>query len=117
MVSNYELKKSPVDPNRLRRYAKTIIDDSSEDRKGALDLYYTLKKEYDEYKDTAPGIAKDIRKHMIDCLKLAQTSKTNSIKLIESMVKLELALAAKGVDKDEETSTSINWEMLDESTG
>ena len=39
MPSNYVLKNSPMDRNRLQKVCKTLIDEANEDRKLALETH------------------------------------------------------------------------------
>jgi len=73
-----------MDQNRLQKYAKKILDESSEDRQLALDAYRYFK----EMVDTNPqdSVAKQ---QMTDCLKLAQSSKGSALKVMDLLIKFE----------------------------
>tara|TARA_R110000824_G_scaffold191954_1_gene373855 strand:- start:1152 stop:1472 length:321 start_codon:yes stop_codon:yes gene_type:complete len=86
MPSDYQLKRAVLDSNRVQKYAKRIMDDSSEDRKLALEAYHYFKSMVDE--NPNDSVAKQ---QMSDCLKLAQTSKANTIKAIDILIKYENA--------------------------
>tara|TARA_R110001592_G_scaffold260593_1_gene525294 strand:+ start:193 stop:513 length:321 start_codon:yes stop_codon:yes gene_type:complete len=86
MPSDYQLKRAVLDSNRVQKYAKKIMDDSSEDRKLALEAYRYFKSMVDE--NPTDSVAKQ---QMSDCLKLAQTSKANTIKAIDILIKYENA--------------------------
>jgi hypothetical protein len=86
MPSDYQLKRAVLDSNRVQKYAKKIMDDSTEDRKLALEAYRYFKSMVDE--NPTDSVAKQ---QMSDCLKLAQTSKTNTIKAIDILIKYENA--------------------------
>ncbi len=48
MVTNYKLKRSPVEPNRIRKTVKQLMQDSNDDRKLALDTYAKFKRDADD---------------------------------------------------------------------
>jgi len=90
MPREYILKKPALDQNRLQKYAKKILDEASEDRQLALEAYRYFK----EMVDTNPqdSVAKQ---QMSDCLKLAQSSKGNSLKVMDLLIKFESANSKK----------------------
>jgi len=90
MPREYILKKPVLDQNRLQKYAKKILDESSEDRHLALEAYRYFK----EMVDTNPqdSVAKQ---QMTDCLKLAQSSKGSAIKVMDLLIKFETATSKK----------------------
>ena len=73
-----------MDPNRLQKIAKKLIDESSEDRKLALDTmrYFRDMVEDNQMDSTAKGL-------IVDCLKLAQSSKDKTIRILDLLLKLE----------------------------
>ena len=73
-------------PNRVKRTLKAVIDEATEDRKLALEAYAYFKTMADEnpQDSTAKGL-------MVDSLKLAQSSKASKIKMLELIVKMDLA--------------------------
>jgi hypothetical protein len=86
MPSEYILKRSIIDGNRIQKIAKKLIEEATEDRELALDAYRYFKDMVDE--NSGDGVSKS---QMVDCLKLAQSSKTNTIRILDMMVKMEVA--------------------------
>ena len=84
MPSEYKLKAPVLDYNRLQKICKQIMDDSKEDRNLALEAHRYFRRMVEENPQDAS--AKNL---MVDCLKLAQSSKNNSIKTLTLMIKLE----------------------------
>ena len=95
MPSPYILKTSPLDRNRLQKICKRVIDEANEDRKFALETHRFFRQMLDENPQDAS--AKNL---MVDCLKLAQTSKGSILKVVDLLIKLEGA-KSKGSDKAE----------------
>ena len=95
MPSQYILKNSPLDKNRVQKVCKKLIDEGTEDRKLALEAHRFFRAMVDENPQDAA--AKNL---MIDCLKLAQTSKTSTLKVVDLLIKME-AVQARGGDKAE----------------
>lgn len=110
MPSEYVLKRSPVSPNKIRKYAKDIIDECADDRRLALDLYHKLKEEYEK----TPSVEK--QRLMVQVLKLAQTSKDSGIKLLDTLVKLEAAVNSSGPGAEENART-IDFTELNKAVG
>ena len=86
MPSPYVLKNPPIDKNRIQKVCKKVLDEANEDRKLALDTHRFFRQMLDENPQDAS--AKTL---MVDCLKLAQTSKTSTLKIIDLLIKLEAA--------------------------
>ena len=84
MPKEYLLKRPVLDSNRIQKQAKKIIDESSEDRRLALEAYRYFKEMVDQ--NPQDSVAKQ---QMSDCLKLAQTSKGNALKVMDMLVKLD----------------------------
>jgi|TARA_R110002020_G_scaffold358247_1_gene570495 LPS O-antigen subunit length determinant protein (WzzB/FepE family) len=84
MAKEYQLKRPVLDQNRLQKYAKKILDESSEDRQLALDAYRYFKNMVDE--NPQDSVAKQ---QMTDCLKLAQSSKGSALKVMDLLIKFE----------------------------
>ena len=87
MPSQYVLKNSPLDKNRIQKVCKKLIDEANEDRSLALDTHRFFREMLDENPQDAS--AKNL---MVDCLKLAQT--------VDLLIKLESA-QERGADKTE----------------
>jgi len=75
-----------MDMNRIQKIAKKIIGECSEDRDLALAMHRYFRDMVEDNPQDA--VSKNL---MVDCLKLAQSSKVNAIKLLSIMSKLELA--------------------------
>ena len=103
MPTNYVLKKPAMDPNRIQKISKKLLDECSEDRNLALEAYRYFKDMVDENpRDTSA------KSQMVDCLKLAQSSKNNIIKLVDLLIKLETTKSQAG-----EGSESSIFSQLD----
>ena len=87
IMSEYDLKQDPLSLNRLRKIAKGIIDNGRVDRDLAMETYTYFKDRVDLGDDNDQGTCK---KCMIDCLKLMQSSKTQSTKLVADLLKREI---------------------------
>jgi len=85
MPSEYILKNPVMDLNRIQKLSTKILQECSEDRKLALGVHAYFKEMVDE--NPQDSAAKNL---MVECLKLAQSSKTNAIKVITLLSKLEL---------------------------
>ena len=85
MRKEYILKRSPFDKNRMLKIGKSILDEASEDRDLALEAHRYFKDMVARSENTD----NDAKRLMVECLKLAQSSKTSSIKALTLMVKLE----------------------------
>ena len=105
MPTVYQLKNSPLDKNRIEKVCKKLIDDATEDRKLALEAHRFFRQMVDDNPQDAG--AKSL---MVDCLKLAQTSKTNTLKTVDLLVKMQAA-EAKG-DKSDADSLYSQLENL-----
>jgi len=84
MPTTYTLKKAVLDYNRLQKTCKQTLDDAKEDRQLALDLHRYFRERVEENPQDA--VSKNL---MVDCLKLAQSSKTNIHKTLDLLIKLE----------------------------
>ena len=85
MSKDYVLRRSPFDKNRMLKIGKSILDEAQEDRKLALEAHRYFKDMIESSENTD----NDAKRLMVECLKLAQSSKTSSIKTLTLMVKLE----------------------------
>lgn len=106
MPSNYTLKTSPIDKNRIQKVCKKVIDEANEDRTLALDTHRFFRQMLDENPQDAS--AKNL---MVDCLKLAQTSKASTLKVVDLLIKLE-ATQMKGAEKSEMDSLYSQLDSL-----
>jgi histone H3/H4 len=103
MPSEYKLKTPVLDYNRLQKICKQIMDDSKEDRNLALEAHRYFRHMVEENPQDAS--AKNL---MVDCLKLAQSSKTNTIKAVDLLVKLEESFSKGGAK-----GASVVFDQLD----
>ena len=106
MPSPYILKNPPIDKNRVQKICKKVIDESNEDRQLALETHRFFRQMLDE--NPQDGVAKNL---MVDCLKLAQTSKTSILKVVDLLIKLDVA-QAKGSDQSDTNSLYSQLESL-----
>tara|TARA_A100001515_G_scaffold111251_1_gene92304 strand:+ start:934 stop:1260 length:327 start_codon:yes stop_codon:yes gene_type:complete len=90
MPREYKLKNPVLDHNRIQKYAKKILDESADDRTLALEAYRYFKDMVDE--NPQDSVAKQ---QMTDCLKLAQSSKGNALKVMDLLIKFETANSKK----------------------
>lgn len=104
MVREYVLKRPVMDSNRIQKYAKKILDESSEDRTLALEAYRYFK----EMVETNPqdSVAKQ---QMTDCLKLAQSSKSSALKVMDLLIKFEA-----GSNKQDAASPSSLFNKIEQ---
>jgi hypothetical protein len=103
MPKDYVLKKSPFDKNRMLKVGKSILDEAREDRDFALESHRYFKEMVEQSENTD----NDAKRLMVECLKLAQSSKNNSIKVLTLMVKLE-ELGGNTSNPDEASVISFN---------
>jgi len=82
--TTYTLKKPVLDYNRLQKTCKQVLDDAREDRKYALDMHRFFRELVDD--NPLDAVSKNL---MVDCLKLAQSSKANVHKTLDLIIKLE----------------------------
>lgn len=97
------MKNAPIDSNRIKKYAKEIIISSEEDRKLALALAEEFKQKSESMPADIEGAGEVIIGYenlRVECLKLAQTSKTAVTKILSELIKLE-AINSKLNPKEE----------------
>jgi len=82
--TTYTLKKPVLDYNRLQKTCKQTLEDAKEDRETALEMHRFFRQMVEENPQDA--VAKNL---MIDCLKLAQSSKVNVHRTLDLLIKLE----------------------------
>lgn len=103
MSKEYVLRRSPFDKNRMLKIGKSILEEASEDRQLALEAHRYFKDMVEQSENTD----NDAKRLMVDCLKLAQSSKNNSIKTLSLMVKLE-ELGTQSSDSNTASVISFN---------
>lgn len=84
MPSNYEPKVAHLNPNRIQKIAKDLIGESKQDRDLALATHKFFRAMVDE--NPQDSTAKQL---MVDCLKVAQASKNNVIKVLSLVAKMQ----------------------------
>lgn len=93
MPKDYQLRTNPLSRNRLLKTCKEVIDAGKEDRTLALDCYRYFKNRADDGDDAAKA-------QMTVALKLAQSSKVNTIKVMELAAKIEEIFSASKKGKN-----------------
>ena len=84
MPSPYVPKTSHLSPTRIQKLAKDLISEAKDDRELALNTHRFFRQMVDE--NPQDSTAKSL---MVDCLKVAQASKNNVIKILNLVVKME----------------------------
>ncbi len=84
MPSPYVPKTSHLSPTRIQKLAKDLISEAKDDRELALNTHKFFRQMVDE--NPQDSTAKSL---MVDCLKVAQASKNNVIKILNLVVKME----------------------------
>ena len=106
MPKTYILKRPVFDANRLQKIAKNILDEAKDDRAKALDTYDFFKTRVEN--DPEDG---DSKRGMVECLKIAQSSKNAAIKLVDLFVKMGIR-----VKDSQEPDVVLNFESLSKLT-
>jgi len=106
MPKTYTLKRPVFDANRLQKIAKNILDEAKDDRAKALDTYDFFKTRVEN--DPEDG---DSKRGMVECLKIAQSSKNAAIKLVDLFVKMGIR-----VKDSQEPDVVLNFESLSKLT-
>ena len=84
MPSPYVPKTAHLSPTRIQKIAKDLISEAKDDRELALTTHRFFRQMVDE--NPQDSTAKSL---MVDCLKVAQASKNNVIKILNLVVKME----------------------------
>jgi len=87
-----------MNPMRIQRIAKKLIDEAGEDRQLALEAHRFFREMVDENPQDAA--AKNL---LVDCLKVAQASKNNIVKVLNLLIKME-----ESTDADDKTKYSAS---------
>ncbi len=85
MPSQYVPKTSHMSVNRIQKIAKDLIGESKQDRDLALQTHKFFRAMVDE--NPQDSTAKQL---MVDCLKVAQASKNNVIKVLSLVAKMDV---------------------------
>ena len=109
MPSEYILKKPVMDMNRIQKTAKKLMEESSEDRSLALEMvkYYKDMVEDNPNDNTSKSL-------IVDCLKLAQSSKDKIIKVMDLLVKMEASTQKSKATKATGSDTASVFSALEE---
>jgi len=99
-MARYILRKDPLDDDRQKRVVKTLLEEGTSNREKALETYEYFKAMVDENPEDDSAKA-----CMIQCLKLAQTARDKSLKLLEMVRKTNLS--KKGTDKEDFSFESL----------
>ena len=83
MPTTYIPKTPYLAQTKIHKLAKKLIDESDEDRALALEAHRYFKQRIEE--NPADNVSKAL---MVDCLKVAQSSKQNAIKVLAMMNKM-----------------------------
>jgi hypothetical protein len=102
MPTTYIPKTQYLAQTKIQKLAKRLIEEADEDRSLALEAYRYFKQRVEE--NPADNVSKQ---QMVDCLKVAQSSKQNTIKVIALMTKF-----INNNDEPEKTKASGKTESL-----
>jgi hypothetical protein len=83
MPTTYIPKTPHLAPTKLQKIAKKLIEESEEDRQLALEAHRYFKERIEE--NPTDNVSKTL---MVDCLKVAQSSKQYTVKVITLMAKM-----------------------------
>jgi len=83
MATTYIPKTPHFAQTKIQKIAKKLIEESEEDRQLALDAHRYFKERVEE--NPADNVSKSL---MVDCLKVAQTSKQYTVRVITLMTKM-----------------------------
>lgn len=108
MVTNYVPKTPLLNSIRIQRIAKKLIEESTEDRSLALEAHKFFRAMIDE--NPQDSAAKNL---MVETLKVAQASKTNVIKVLNLVVKMEEASSPQNKTKASKGSENSVFNELD----
>jgi hypothetical protein len=108
MATNYTPKTKALAPNRIQKICKTLIDEAGSDRGLALEAHKFFKAMVEE--NPQDNTAKQL---MVDCLKAAQTSKNNVIKILDLVIKLEDKVPASDKTKNSANTNNSVFSQLD----
>jgi hypothetical protein len=109
MPTTYVPKTNPLSKARLIKSAKDILKTCDDDRDKALSLFEHFK-EIARDGEVETEIRLQANKLAVDCLKLAQTSKDKSVKLIDTLIKLDAQVNKP--DSVEEELPSVGFESI-----
>jgi len=104
MPREYVLKTNPLDENRIKKIAKTLIDDAKIDRDLTLEAYRFFRNLADE--NPQDNVAKN---QMGSLLKVLQSTHTKTVDALNSLLKLE----DLNIKKNRETKTDSSENIYD----
>ena len=111
MPSDYILTKPAIDINRLQKVAKKLLDESADDRKLALETMRYFRSMVED--NPADSTAKSL---IVDCLKLAQSSKDKALKVIDILLKVDSAKSQELTKTSGKAAANNMFNALDEIT-
>ena len=103
MTTTYTPKKPYMAKTRIQKEIKDLLTEQKRDRELALETYGLLKENLDEQEEER--FSNDIVARMVDCLKVAQTARNNSVKLLSLAEKLLSDPNKTTTGKNKDTST------------
>lgn len=109
MPSDYVPKVAHLNPNRIQKIAKDLIGEAKEDRDLALHTHKFFRAMVDE--NPQDSTAKQL---MVDCLKVAQASKNNVIKILSLVSKMNNDATSHTGDKTKATSKGTENSVFSE---
>jgi hypothetical protein len=101
MPTTYVPKTPHLAQTKIQKIAKKLIEESDQDRVLALEAHAYFKQRVEE--NPADNVSKAL---MVDCLKVAQSSKQNVVKVLTLMTKMNEK------DEPEKTKASGTAESL-----
>ena len=104
MPRDYVLKTNPLDENRIKKIAKTLIEDAQIDRDLTLEAYRFFRNLADE--NPQDNVAKN---QMGSLLKVLQSTHTKTVDALNSLLKLE----DLNIKKNRETKTDSSENIYD----
>ena len=104
MPRDYVLKTSPIDENRIKKIAKTLIEDAKVDRELTLEAYRYFRELAEE--NPQDNVAKN---QMGSLLKVLQSTHTKTVDALNSLLKLE----DLNIKKNRETKTDSSENIYD----
>ena len=106
MPKEYVLKTSPLDENRIKKIAKSLIDDAKIDRELTLEAYRFFRDLAEE--NPQDNVAKN---QMGALLKVLQTTHSKTVDALNSLLKLEDLYIKKGRESKTNSDDDI-YELL-----
>jgi hypothetical protein len=102
----YVPKNPHLSPNRIQKIAKDLVGEAKADRDLALQTHKFFRQMVDE--NPQDSTAKSL---MVDCLKVAQASKNNVIKILSLVVKMNDAMDSGKTKANKGSENSVFSEL------